>query len=110
MTGWIGISLGDVTGVGPEVALKAVAAEAASDDTKYLFIGDAGHLQAALVRSGLNLPVQPYTEGHAVGRFYALVYHVPIAALQTSHQQCGVVGVVFHKQQIQWSAHAPSPC
>ena len=28
MTGWIGISLGDVTGVGPEVTLKALAAEA----------------------------------------------------------------------------------
>ena len=30
MTGWLGISLGDVTGVGPEVALKALAAEAAA--------------------------------------------------------------------------------
>ena len=29
MTGWIGISLGDVTGIGPEVALKAIAAEMA---------------------------------------------------------------------------------
>ena len=29
MTGWIGISLGDVTGIGPEVTLKAIAAEAA---------------------------------------------------------------------------------
>ena len=34
MKNWIGISLGDVTGVGPEVALKAVAAEAAADDTQ----------------------------------------------------------------------------
>ena len=45
MTGWIGISLGDVTGVGPEVALKAVAAEAGRDDTKYLFIGDENILR-----------------------------------------------------------------
>ena len=29
MKGWIGISLGDVTGIGPEVTLKALAAEAA---------------------------------------------------------------------------------
>ena len=41
MTGWIGITLGDVTGIGPEVALKAVAAEAGRDDTHYLLIGDA---------------------------------------------------------------------
>ncbi len=34
MKGWLGISLGDVTGIGPEVTLKAIAAEAAADDTK----------------------------------------------------------------------------
>ena len=45
MTGWIGISLGDVTGVGPEVALKAAAAEAGHDDAKYLFIGDENVLR-----------------------------------------------------------------
>ena len=33
MTGWLGISLGDVTGVGPEVTLKALASEATADDT-----------------------------------------------------------------------------
>jgi len=26
MTGWLGVSLGDVTGIGPEVTLKAIAA------------------------------------------------------------------------------------
>ena len=45
MTGWIGISLGDTTGVGPEVALKAVAAEARRDKSKYLFIGDENLLR-----------------------------------------------------------------
>ena len=44
MTGWIGISLGDVTGVGPEVTLKALAAEAAVDDTKYFLIGDYDYI------------------------------------------------------------------
>jgi 4-hydroxy-L-threonine phosphate dehydrogenase PdxA len=40
MTRWIGITLGDVTGIGPEVTLKALAADAADDDTRYLLIGD----------------------------------------------------------------------
>ena len=31
MTGWIGISLGDITGIGPEVTLKALALEAQAD-------------------------------------------------------------------------------
>ena len=47
MTGWIGISLGDVTGVGPEVALKAAAAEAGRTNAKYLFIGDENDSPAA---------------------------------------------------------------
>lgn len=40
----IAISLGDVTGIGPEVTLKALASELSTDDAKYLLIGDAGGL------------------------------------------------------------------
>ena len=40
MNNLMGISLGDVTGVGPEVTLKALALEAAADQTRYLLIGD----------------------------------------------------------------------
>jgi len=39
-TGVIAIALGDAGGIGPEVALKAVAAELAADDVRYLIIGD----------------------------------------------------------------------
>jgi 4-hydroxythreonine-4-phosphate dehydrogenase len=41
----IGITLGDVTGIGPEVTLKALAKEASSGATRYLIIGDAGHIR-----------------------------------------------------------------
>ncbi len=67
--GVIGISLGDVTGIGPEVTLKALAIEASSDDTRYLVLGDADHLLALNQRLGLNLPLQ-VTDGHdGPGRF-----------------------------------------
>ena len=37
----LGITLGDITGIGPEVALKAVAREVVADeDTRYVLIGD----------------------------------------------------------------------
>jgi 4-hydroxythreonine-4-phosphate dehydrogenase len=58
MTGWIGISCGDLSGIGPEVALKAVAAEAQADDTKYLFIGDEKILGALNKKLSLNLPLE----------------------------------------------------
>jgi 4-hydroxythreonine-4-phosphate dehydrogenase len=54
----IGISLGDVTGIGPEVTLKALAAELSADDARYLIIGDETHLQKANQQLGLNLPIE----------------------------------------------------
>jgi 4-hydroxythreonine-4-phosphate dehydrogenase len=51
----IGISLGDITGIGPEVTLKALASELASDDARYLLIGDAEHIRSLNQQLGLNL-------------------------------------------------------
>ncbi|MEY4387101.1 MAG: 4-hydroxythreonine-4-phosphate dehydrogenase [Verrucomicrobiota bacterium] len=53
----IGITLGDVTGVGPEVAIKAVAVELSADDARYVFIGDAARLRSLNQSSQLNLPL-----------------------------------------------------
>lgn len=72
MTGWVGISLGDITGVGPEVALKAIAAEGPSDGARYLLLGDVDHAQALNRRLGLNLPLQPYTGPEQEGWIAAL--------------------------------------
>jgi 4-hydroxythreonine-4-phosphate dehydrogenase len=67
---FIGISLGDATGVGPEVALKAVAAEAGRDDTKYLFIGDENILRQLNQKLLLNLPLEKFSGGKDTGRFF----------------------------------------
>jgi 4-phospho-D-threonate 3-dehydrogenase / 4-phospho-D-erythronate 3-dehydrogenase len=67
---FIGISLGDVTGVGPEVALKAVAAEAGRDDTKCLFIGDGKILQRLNEKLSLNLPLEKFSSYNDSGRFF----------------------------------------
>ena len=72
MTGWIGISLGDVTGIGPEVALTAVAAEAANDETKYLFIGDEKILSRLNKKLTLNLPLQKFSGFGDNGKFFVL--------------------------------------
>jgi len=59
---FIGISLGDATGVGPEVALKAIAAEASADDTKYLLIGDEHHTLNLARSLQLNLPLKKFSD------------------------------------------------
>jgi 4-hydroxythreonine-4-phosphate dehydrogenase len=70
MTGWIGISLGDVTGIGPEVALKALAAEGETDETRYLLIGDAHYTSATYQKLGLTFALRPFSEFSDKGRFF----------------------------------------
>jgi 4-hydroxythreonine-4-phosphate dehydrogenase len=105
MTGWIGISLGDVTGVGPEVALKAVAAEAGRDDTKYLFIGDENILRQLNHKLSLNLPLKKFSSPGDAGSFFVanplaeplpenlpagspLAANAAVAALRDGGQRC----------------------
>jgi 4-hydroxythreonine-4-phosphate dehydrogenase len=68
MTGWIGITLGDVTGVGPEVTLKAIAAELPNDNTRYLIIGDTRHVQRINELIGLRLVIEPFATGEKSAR------------------------------------------
>jgi 4-hydroxythreonine-4-phosphate dehydrogenase len=70
MKNWIGISLGDATGVGPEVALKAVAAEARRDQTKYLFLGDEDLLRRLNRKLPLHLPLKEFSGCDGGGRFF----------------------------------------
>jgi 4-phospho-D-threonate 3-dehydrogenase / 4-phospho-D-erythronate 3-dehydrogenase len=70
MTGWIGISLGDITGIGPEITLKALALEAQADDTRYLLIGDADHTRRLNDQLGLELPLEAYGAKDVPGRFF----------------------------------------
>jgi len=64
----IGIAIGDVTGVGPEVALKAVAAESKKDGAQYVFIGDETILQKLNRKLPLPLPLKKLSAG--AGRFF----------------------------------------
>ncbi|HEY6166742.1 MAG TPA: 4-hydroxythreonine-4-phosphate dehydrogenase PdxA [Verrucomicrobiae bacterium] len=60
----LGISLGDITGIGPEVTLKALAQEPQSSDARFLLIGDLDHTLALNQRLGLDLPLRRYESGH----------------------------------------------
>jgi 4-hydroxythreonine-4-phosphate dehydrogenase len=68
MTTWIGVTLGDVTGIGPEVTLKAIAAEAASDDTRYLLIGDENY--ARRLNKKTRLPLKKFSGYGDAGKIF----------------------------------------
>ena len=53
----IAITVGDPAGIGPEVSLKALAAELAQDETTYLIFGDLLQLRRLDRSLGLNLPL-----------------------------------------------------
>jgi 4-hydroxythreonine-4-phosphate dehydrogenase len=59
----IGITFGDATGVGPEVAIKAVATESENDDAHYLFIGDENLLRRLNDKLPNPLPLATLSDG-----------------------------------------------
>jgi 4-hydroxythreonine-4-phosphate dehydrogenase len=73
MGGRIGISIGDPTGVGPEVTLKALAAESGFRNRRFTLLGDLAHLKALNDSLGLDLPLR----GSADSNDWLLVSDVP---------------------------------
>lgn len=76
MTGLLGITLGDVTGIGPEVTLKALAVELPKDSSRYLIVGDHGEVTRVNERLGLGLTIGPY-RGATSGTGRIFVYQPP---------------------------------
>ncbi|HSU55169.1 MAG TPA: 4-hydroxythreonine-4-phosphate dehydrogenase PdxA [Candidatus Dormibacteraeota bacterium] len=68
----IGISIGDVTGIGPEVTLKALGRKELGDKSRFLLIGDAEHLNHLNRELRLNLPFEDYRPGATNVRFQLL--------------------------------------
>jgi 4-hydroxythreonine-4-phosphate dehydrogenase len=61
----LAIALGDPTGIGPEVALKAVAAEFPKDSERYLLIGDRALLEHWNERLKLRLALESFPNERA---------------------------------------------
>jgi 4-hydroxythreonine-4-phosphate dehydrogenase len=63
----IGITLGDVTGIGPEVTLKALAGELPADDScNYVILGNSEILLAEAEQLGISLPLGEARSGSAL--------------------------------------------
>ena len=68
LSNWIAITIGDVTGIGPEVTLKAIAAELPHGDWNYLLIGDRRCLDDLNSRLVLRLKLAPFENYKQAGR------------------------------------------
>jgi 4-hydroxythreonine-4-phosphate dehydrogenase len=63
----IGIMLGDVTGIGPEITAKVLASGVAKDRANLVVVGDARVLDLGMRDAGVNLPYTRYTSIEDVG-------------------------------------------
>jgi len=70
MERWIGITLGDVTGIGPEVTLKALALDTEDTDTRYLLIGDESYVRELNRQLGLGLALKTFANKAEPGRVF----------------------------------------
>lgn len=68
MSQWIGICLGDPTGIGPEITLKTLAHELPADEARYLILGDLPLLERLSRELNLKLPLVPYGDDDMTGR------------------------------------------
>ena len=70
----VAVALGDAGGIGPEVALKAIASELNADDSRYILIGSEALIEGLDSSLGLKLPL--VSERAALGSDRILVRHL----------------------------------
>jgi len=103
----IAIALGDVGGIGPEVALKAMAAELAVDDSRYLLIGDESLVRSLNEQLGLRLDICSVAEAKPTDRitvFNPLPATLPNSTLRTPHSPDAA------RAAIAWLKHGAQLC
>jgi 4-hydroxythreonine-4-phosphate dehydrogenase len=83
MSNRIAITVGDVTGVGPEVTLKALAAELPQDDCSYVVFGDIDQLRE--FNAHLKLGVDLQTPRISVQNSTKLPAKLPAGAPEAAH-------------------------
>src|SRR5690242_17068365 len=66
---FVAIAMGDFTGIGPEITLKALAIESKEDLTRYLLIGDPGGTRDLNERLGSGLSLSSYETTDHSDRF-----------------------------------------
>jgi 4-hydroxythreonine-4-phosphate dehydrogenase len=82
----IAVALGDPTGIGPEITLRAVAAELPADDSIYLLVGDEACMRRWNERLNLGLPLHACATGPAASR---VLIHQPEAVALPASLPCG---------------------
>jgi 4-hydroxythreonine-4-phosphate dehydrogenase len=79
----IAIALGDPGGIGPEVALKAIASESEADESRYLLIGDEAIVRSLNEQLALQLDLRPAVKA-GLGNRISVINPLSAAASHSS--------------------------
>ena len=105
----IGITMGDPTGVGPEIVLKALSSEAPYEFCRPVVLGDGGVLSCTARILGIHPAIEEITqipaEGYAPERiFVSSVSHLDAPALVFGRpdRQCGEAMARYIEEGVRW--------
>lgn len=90
----IGISMGDPAGIGPEIAVKALAQKEVYQSSNPVIVGDSSVIQAAIRICNLNFTVRPVTAVEAAGFEYGVIDVFDLKNVDMSQLEYGKVSAM----------------
>jgi len=106
------ITMGDPSGVGAEVTVKALASLPSQDRSNYRVIGDRLTLERALAACAIDLPIAEFGTAAPVGAIS--VIHVPVEGLPatfgTLSAACGEASFRFIERAVEMSMQGDAAC
>ena len=106
----IGITMGDPTGIGPEIIVKALSQKALFQVCRPVIFGDQGVLSKAIHRLGAHATVEIFKEAPKEGYSPRKVFLLPLSQLPTPSLRfgkpdtaCGKAVVRYIEEAVQWA-------
>jgi len=107
----IAITMGDPTGVGPEIIVRSLARAEVHDMCRPLLLGDAGAVERAIAVTGERLEIG-LVENGAIGEEFprGVVHLLPLSSLSSGEMAYGRPGVAAGKAMYRYIAEAARLC
>jgi 4-hydroxythreonine-4-phosphate dehydrogenase len=105
----IGITMGDPTGIGPEIIVKALSMEEPFQDCRPIVFGDHDVLLKTIKMQGLSTRVETFEKIPEEGYLPKKIFLSPLSHLKASSLQfgkpdraCGVAMVKYIEEAVEW--------
>jgi len=107
----IALTMGDPSGIGPEIIAKALANPDIMEICRPLVLGDAGAMERAIAVTGVNLElrtVDAVPRGEAIG--HGVIHLLPLSTLSPAEMEYGRPGIAAGEAMYRYIAEAARLC